>query len=219
MHDCLRFPLVLSFAAFTAVTFAVPANAVDYGKFPSFHYYDVEKENGAQTEPAIIQPIEINSARTGAEDVRKDVFVLEQELRDFLLLAGKRNNARISVSPSVRGTIRNLALPSDIDAMLDMLAREFDFEWFRESGTIQVSSAKDSVSRVIFLGRMRMEDLETSITEAGLTGEGYDLSFVESSNSVVVKGPVALIAKIELIAEAFNKKNSGVRIIKRGKEG
>ncbi len=74
------------------------------------------------------------------------------------------------------------------------------------------------MSRVLFLGRMRMEDLETSIKEAGLAGEGYELDFVESSNSVVVKGPVALIAKIELITEAFNKKNSGVRIIKRGKE-
>ena len=55
--------------------------------------------------------------------------------------------------------------------------------------------------------------------EAGLAGDGYELSFVESSNSVVIKGPVGLIAKIELIAEAFNKRNSGVRMIRRGKEG
>jgi type II secretory pathway component GspD/PulD (secretin) len=203
--------------AFAAFPFA--AHAVDYSKFPSFHYYDVDKENGVQSDPEPVLETTIVSARAAAKDEKKSVFVLEQDLRDFLMLAGKRNATRITVSSGIRGTIRNLALPSDMDAMLDMLASEFNFEWFRESGTIQVSSASDSVSRVIFLGRMRMEELEASIKEAGLAGDGYELSFVESSNSVVVKGPVGLIAKIELIAEAFNKRNSGFRMIRRGKEG
>jgi type II secretory pathway component GspD/PulD (secretin) len=224
MRNRMHLPLMLALTAVAAFPLAGAAGAVDYSKFPSFHHYGVDKENGDQSQA---RPVSIQRTNTGepvdaglgVAEAEKSVFILEQELREFLLLAGKRNNVRISVSSSVRGTIRNLALPSGMDAMLDMLSREFDFEWFRESGVIQVSSVKDSVSRVIFLGRMRMEDLEASIKEAGLSGDGYELSFVENSNSVVVKGPVGLIAKIELITEAFNKRNSGVRIIKRGKEG
>ena len=194
------------------------ANAVDYSKFPSFHHYDVEKENGVEPKVVSIAPATFSREPSiGTQD--RSVIVLEQDLKEFLMLAGKRHGTHIAVSPGVRGTLRNMSLPGDLDAMLRTLAAEFGFEWFREGDSIQVSAATDSVSRIIFLGRMEMDELKKSIAEAGMSPEGYELSYVESSNSVLVKGPVSLVARVELMTEAYNKRNSGVRLIRRGKEG
>jgi type II secretory pathway component GspD/PulD (secretin) len=208
---------LLALAALAFCADAAAALAVDYSKFPSFHHYDVDKENG-NAPRKVSAPAVAPLPMPGASG-ESSVFVVEQDLRAFLAIAGKRNGTHISVSSGVRGTIRNMTLPGNLDEMLRSLAAEFGFEWFREGDSIQVSSATDSVSRVIFLGRMGMEELKTSIAEAGLSQEGYELNYVESSNSVLVKGPVSLIARIELMTEAFNKRNSGVRVIRRGKEG
>ncbi len=218
---CDKFKGRLQAFALSAMTVCLAsetANAADYSKFPSFHHYDVDKENGVEPRQVSIAAKPISGENsTGAQDRR--VIVLEQDLKGFLMLAGSRHGTHITVSPAVRGTLRNMALPGDLDAMLRTLAAEFGFEWFREGDSIQVSAATDSVSRIIFLGRMEMDELKQSIAEAGMSPEGYELSYVESSNSVLVKGPVSLVARIELMTEAYNKRNSGVRVIRRGKEG
>ena len=76
----------------------------------------------------------------------------------------------------------------------------------------------ESVSRVIYLGRMSYEEVVQAIKDAGIKTDSFELTHIESSNSISLNGPAELIAKIELITDAYNKRNSGVRLIRRGRE-
>ncbi|MEZ5792448.1 MAG: hypothetical protein R3D34_17265 [Nitratireductor sp.] len=196
---------------------AFPASArdVDWKRFPSFQYFDVDKRIGVSA-PAPSAPT--NVVRRDVAETQGGIFVVNQKLRDFLILAGRRFGIQITVSSGIKGVIQNQALPGDLDGILNTLSSQFEFAWYRENNAIRVTSSKDSASRVIYLGRMSYEELVTAIAEAGIKPDGYELSHIESSNSVSLNGPAELIAKVELIAEAYNKRNSGVRLIKRGRE-
>ena len=214
---CERKLQLLALTALSLAAFVEPALArdVDWKRFPSFHYFDVDKRIGVESEPTarVVKKAKVES--TGAED---GIVVVDQPLRDFLIMAGRRFDIRITVSPKVKGDIQNLSLPGDIDGILDTLAAQFQFDWYRENDSIRVTSSKESVSRVIYLGRMSYEEVVQAIKDAGIKTDSFELTHIESSNSISLNGPAELIAKIELITDAYNKRNSGVRLIRRGRE-
>lgn len=189
------------------------AFATDWGRYPSFHYMDVDKRAGrkASKTPEVVPAPRVSSGSDAT------VHVVDQPLKEFLTSAGRRLGVRIAVAAGVRGTIRNERLPAQIEPMLDELAARFDFIWFRDGDAIQVTLGSEAVSRVIFIGRRTFEDFRQAIADAGVAAGSFALSYVESSNSVVVKGPASLVARIELLAEAGANATNGVRLIRHGK--
>jgi len=148
------------------------------------------------------------------------VYVIEQSLPDFLRQAARRNGYQINISSRVRGVLKKMSLPLDIKEILKTIAPQFDLKWHFQQQQIFVSVSTESTTRLIFLGNMKMENLESALSGAGLTKNAYDISYVEESNSVIVNAPVSYIASVELIAEAFNKnkkaKKDRIKIIKYG---
>lgn len=148
------------------------------------------------------------------------VYIVEQSLPEFLRQAARRSGYQITISSRVRGTLKKMSMPLDLDKILEKIAPQFDLKWHFQQQQVYVSVGSESKTRLIFLGDMNMEDLQKSLEGAGLSANAYDLSYVEESNSVIVNGPTSYIASVELIAESFNKnekaKNGRIKVIRYG---
>lgn len=148
---------------------------------------------------------------TAPQTKQPKIYVVEQSLPDFLRQAARRNGFEITMTPRVRGTLKKMTLPLNIEEMLEKIAPQFDLKWHFQQKQIYVSLGSESTTRLIFLGETDMKDLEQAIKGAGLDTQAYDLTYVEDSNSVIVNAPVSYIASVELIAEALGKNKSNKR--------
>lgn len=144
------------------------------------------------------------------------VYVVQQPLRDVLEKAARRAGQKIVIASAVRGDVVSTSLPGDLDAMLDELAATHNLGWYRERDVIRVTPAPDGATRVLFLGSMTFEELRRALADAGLNEANYQIRYVDNSNSVIVTGAPDLVARVELVAEAFNKRNSGVVVLRGG---
>ncbi len=148
------------------------------------------------------------------------IYIVEQSLPDFLRHAARRNGYEITMTSRVRGTLKNMSLPLNIEEMLKKIAPQFDLKWHFQQKQLYVSVGSENSTRMIFLGETDMEDLKKAISGSGLKSQAHDLNFVEDSNSVIVNGSVSYIASVELIAEALNKnkkiKKDKLKIIRFG---
>lgn len=148
---------------------------------------------------------------TASQTKKSKIYVVEQSLPDFLRHAARRNGFEITMTPRVRGTLKKIQLPLNIEEILQKIGPQFDLKWHFQQKQLYVSLGAESSTRLIFLDETNMEDLEQAIEGAGLNTQAYDLTYVEDSNSVIVNAPVSYIASIELIAEALGKNKSNQR--------
>ena len=148
------------------------------------------------------------------------VYIIEQHLPEVLRQAARRNGYEIKLTKRVRGVLKKTQLPIEINAMMEKIAPQFDLKWHYQNKQLFVSLGSESASRLIYLGKMDMEQLESAMKDAGIKGDKYELSYVEESNSVLVNGPVSYIANIELLAESYNKNidsgNKRIKVIRYG---
>ncbi len=146
-----------------------------------------------------------------ARSKKPKIFVVEQSLPDFLRHAARRNGYEITITPRVRGTLKKMSLPLNMEEMLKKIAPQFDLKWHFQQKQLYVSVGSENTTRMIFLGNTDMEDLKKAIQGAGFKSQAYNLTFVEDSNSVIVNGPISYIASVELIAEALIKNKANKR--------
>ena len=154
-----------------------------------------------------------------AAETSKQVIVIEQPLEDFLTLAGRQFGVHMKLPRKFRGTIRNEQLPAELDPLLRKLSAKFAFDWYREGNTVHISPRARSVSKMIYLGKLSFKGLRQTLNDAGVAGEGFKMAHVPSSNSLLINGPPSLIAKIELLADGYNKNAQGFSIIRYGSGG
>lgn len=184
-----------------------------YTKFLAVASIVLAASNAGMTANANGLPFEQTQSITAPQTKQPKIYVVEQSLPDFLRQAARRNGYEITMTPRVRGTLKKMTLPLNIEEMLEKIAPQFDLKWHFQQKKIYVSIGSETTTRLIFLGETEMEDLEQAIKGAGLKTQAYDLTYVEDSNSVIVNAPVSYIASVELIAEALGKNNT----IKRDK--
>lgn len=184
-----------------------------YTKFLAVASIVLAASNAGMTANANGLSFEQTQSITAPQTKQPKIYVVEQSLPDFLRQAARRNGYEITMTPRVRGTLKKMALPLNIEEMLEKIAPQFDLKWHFQQKKIYVSIGSETTTRLIFLGETEMEDLEQAIKGAGLKTQAYDLTYVEDSNSVIVNAPVSYIASVELIAEALGKNNT----IKRDK--
>lgn len=149
--------------------------------------------------------VSFNHTQSIASVSKPKIFIVEQSLPDFLRQAARRNGYQITMTPRVRGTLKKMSLPLNIEKMLEKIAPQFDLKWHFQQKQLYISTGSENSTRMIFLGDTEMDDLEQALKGAGLNSKAYDLTFVEESNSVIVNGPVSFIASVELITEALGK--------------
>lgn len=150
----------------------------------------------------------------------KTIRVIEQSLPEVLRQAARRNGYQVTMTSRVRGTLKKITLPLNIEEMLTQIAPQFDLKWHFQEKQLYISVGSENTNRMIFLGKTDMQDLEKALDGAGLRSKNYNLTYVEDSNSVIVNGPVSYIASVELLAESLSKnkaiKRDKLKIIRYG---
>ena len=145
-----------------------------------------------------------------------DVIVIEQPLDSFLTLVGNQFGVHVKLPRKFKGTIRNMKLPGELDPMLGQLSSKFGFDWYREANTIHITSRARSVSMMIYLGNMSFKSLTSALEKADVRTKGFKMAHIPASNSLLINAPASLIAKIELLAEGYNKNVKGLTVIRYG---
>lgn len=174
--------------------------------------------NPAPLTTASVMPKAEGLKKATKSDSLNEVVIVRQKLRDVIQSAATRSNLNVEVSRGVRGTAQNVVLPSNLTGLLDELAYTNNIVWYRKNRNIFVSSAKESKSRLIFLGETSLKRFKNSIREAGIVAPDFEFEYLADAQSVSVSGPISYLASLELIAQALNKStgSSSVVTIKAG---
>jgi len=165
----------------------------------------------------------LNLNATAKPPAPASVFVVEQSLPDFLRQAARRSGYQITISQKVRGTLRKLSLPLDINEIMPQIADQFDLEWHAQKEQIYVSTGSETTTKLVYLGKLDPKTLDSALEAAGIVPGNARMTFVEESNSVIVNGPAQYIASIELLTESFNKNEEErlgrIKVIRFGNVG
>lgn len=142
---------------------------------------------------------------------QQTIHVIEQPLPEVLRQAARRTGYQITMTSRVRGTLQKVTLPLDMEKLLQQIAPQFDLKWHFQENQLYVSVASENTTRMIFLGKTKMEDLESALEAAQFKAEGGNLTHVKETNSVIINGPVSYVAGVELLAESLTKNNKAKR--------
>ena len=165
-------------------------------------------------------PFKLAQTTANQSSAEPKVYIVEQSLPDFLRQAARRNGYQVTITSRVRGTLKKMSLPLDMEQILEKIASQFDLKWHFQQKQLYISVGSENTTRMIFLGETKMESLDQALEGAGLKSDAYEFTFVEDSNSVIVNGPASYIASVELITEALIKnqkiKKDKLKIIRFG---
>lgn len=148
---------------------------------------------------------------TNSKPNKQAIYVIEDSLPDVLRQAATRNGFEITMTSRVRGTLQKITLPLNIEKMLEKIAPQFDLKWHFQDNQLYVSVGSENTTRMIFLGKTKIKDLEKVLKTAQFKSQGANFTYIEDSNSVIVNGPVSYVASVELLAESLTKNKAAKR--------
>ena len=148
---------------------------------------------------------------TNSKPNKQAIYVIEDSLPDVLRQAATRNGFEITMTSRVRGTLQKITLPLNMEKMLEKIAPQFDLKWHFQDNQLYVSVGSENTTRMIFLGKTKIKDLEKVLETAQFKAQGASFTYIEDSNSVIVNGPVSYVASVELLAESLTKNKAAKR--------
>lgn len=144
-----------------------------------------------------------------------EIRVLEQPLEDLIKFMARRNGMQVVMGRGVRGTVRNEMLSTDLNTAMAQLSGIFDFDWYVEGRQIVISRGDASVTRILYLDGTQFSEFRDGIQKSGISSDDLEMTYLQGSQSVVVKGPAALVARAEVIAQG-SVRNGGLPTVIRG---
>jgi len=97
-----------------------------YTKFLAVASIVLAASNAGMTANANGLSFEQTQSITAPQTKQPKIYVVEQSLPDFLRQAARRNGYEITMTPRVRGTLKKMTLPLNIEEMLEKIAPQFD---------------------------------------------------------------------------------------------
>ncbi|MEM9332347.1 MAG: hypothetical protein AAGA53_13545 [Pseudomonadota bacterium] len=133
------------------------------------------------------------------------VLVIEQELTEFLRLAGKFNGYEIHFSSDVSGTLKDASLPMNIHKLMPELGNVFDLQWHIGRSKLFVSKASIKSTRYLDLKGLDLDQLEEEIARTDINPDSFNLEVLKNQESLRVVGPASYIDGIAAIANALRE--------------
>jgi len=169
------------------------------------------------------KPEEAASPQTKNENTTSDpervVYVVDQDLRQFLTDFSRRFGMRVDIAQSVRCRLTKVKLPVDPTALLKELERRFDLEWMIEGDLLKVTARSDLATRIIPLGPLSYEEVIRELKVIDIDTTRYPLRKLSESNSLITTAPTGHIGRIMAMIEALRARKSvgpDLRIVKFG---
>ena len=192
----------------------VPVSKVEPPKGDSVKPEGTKVESG-KTDPTAQVASETKSAT--APD--KIVYVIDQDLRQFLTDFARRSGLRSDIAANVRGRLNKVKLPAEPNALLRELERRFDFEWIIEGEILKVSSRAEMATRILPLGPLSYDDLLREMKNADIDVARYPMRKLGDSNAIFVTAPATHIGRIAALFDVLKAgKTVGpdLRIVRNG---
>lgn len=175
---------------------------------------ELGKADGAKVDTAKADP----AAKSPAEG-DKIVYVIDQDLRQFLTDFARRSGLRSDIAANVRGRLTKVKLPAEPNALLRELERRHDFEWVIEGEILKVSSRAEMATRILPLGSLAYDDLVREMKNADIDAARYPMRKLGDSNAIFITAPATHIGRIAALIDVLKAgKTVGpdLRIVRNG---
>jgi type II secretory pathway component GspD/PulD (secretin) len=152
-------------------------------------------------------------------DPDRFVYVVDQDLRQFLTDFSRRVGLRADVAGTVRGRLTRVKLPLEPTALLKDLEKRFDLEWLIEGEILKVASRSDLATRILALGPVSYDDLIREMRGIDIDVARYPLKRLSESNSVIVTAPASYIGRVSALIDTLRAGRSvgpELRIVRHG---
>lgn len=162
------------------------------------------------------QPV---AASISAPDGDRFVFVIDQDLRQFLTDFSRRVGLRADIQSAVRGRLTRVKLPVEPQALLRDLEKRFDIEWMIEGEILKVASRSDLATRILPLGPVPHDDLIREMRALDIDLTRYPMKRLSESNSVILTAPAGYIGRVAALVETLRAGRSvgpELRIVRSG---
>jgi hypothetical protein len=130
------------------------------------------------------------------------IYVLEQPLPRFLSQLAKRNNLEISISDEVKGRLKKLSLPMQLELALPQLAKAYGLQWHIHENHLFVSNSLENTNRIINLGQLDFAQLKQAINTAGLNPGANKIQYNQDQNAVTLIGSKTFIMRVQELVES-----------------
>jgi type III secretion protein C len=139
--------------------------------------------------------------------------IIEQDLTSVLQEFGRNTGLRVEVSSEVRGRVRGPLPELKARDFLDQLVRGYGLEWYFDGFRLYVTSAKEDASRILPLGPVPLQRLETALTDLSLNDARFSLRAIKQSDMVLVAGPPQYLAMVERTLAALNPRHEQPSVV------
>ena len=139
--------------------------------------------------------------------------IIEQDLTSVLQEFGRNTGLRVEVSTEVRGRVRGPLPELKARDFLDHLARGYGLEWYFDGFRLYVTSAKEDASRILPLGSVPLQRLETALTDLSLHDARFSLRAIKQSDMMLVAGPPQYLVMVERTLAALKPRHEQPSVV------
>jgi type III secretion protein C len=123
--------------------------------------------------------------------------IVDQDLGNVLQEFGRNTGLRLEVSPEVRGRVRGPLPELAARAFIEHLARNYGLDWYFDGFRIYVTSNKEASSRLLQLGTVPLQRLESALRDLALYDARFSLKSIKQADMAMVSGPPQYIQTVE----------------------
>ena len=135
--------------------------------------------------------------------------VVDQDVHDVLGELGRNVKIDVHVSDAVKGRVRGGWRVDTVGSFLDRLTSDVGIEWFFDGHRLNVSSAEESVRRVLPLDGVEAKAWQTSIKQMGIESDQFPVVIDEDRGVALVSGPPQYVQLVEQSLPKKKAKSTG----------
>jgi type II secretory pathway component GspD/PulD (secretin) len=144
--------------------------------------------------------------------VEDGVYVVDQDLPALLTEFCRRIGVVPDLSKQVKGEVKNAFLPADRTRFLQQVGQRYGLEWYFEGTNLHISTQQETVSRLIDIKSLSMDDINAQIAQADIDPNRFPARSIPQGNAVMVTAPPSYLARVEVIVDAILKAQPGAAI-------
>ena len=138
-----------------------------------------------------------------AQPVELFYVIINQAASDVLAAVSRDSGVRISGVDGLRGRASNMILAGDVHEIVEAISQANDFDWFEYNGVIHVSAKSDSVTRIIRLGDLSVQDALSELASNGLLLDRFPITPTSENSALSITGSPYMVALSESIIEGM----------------
>lgn len=137
---------------------------------------------------------------SGKSNAKYYYFYTGETLAQALQMFAKNTTQQLQVGTDVSNSVLNKHVigrfgVEQSNQLLDILAKQYGFNWFSYSGVIYITSQK-TVSQSIMVDSASMSSIQNTLATQGLLNDRFGFSTLPSQNRIIITGPAQYVSML-----------------------